>query len=105
VSTRRVGGRAARVSLCSPLPASASATLCAKRSSVSGLPIRPGHAPIMPKQHFLYVDDVPADLAASNLARVEVPRRRAFAAGARYLATRKFCSDKQDYLRPSWPNR
>ncbi len=28
-------------------------------------PIRPGHALIMPKQHFPYFDDLPADLAAS----------------------------------------
>jgi histidine triad (HIT) family protein len=31
-------------------------------------PIRPGHALIMPKQHFPYFDDMPADLAASILA-------------------------------------
>jgi len=30
-------------------------------------PIRPGHAQIMPKEHFSYFDDVPADLAASIL--------------------------------------
>jgi histidine triad (HIT) family protein len=30
-------------------------------------PIRPGHALIMPKEHFSYFDDVPADLAASIL--------------------------------------
>jgi histidine triad (HIT) family protein len=31
-------------------------------------PIRPGHALIMPKRHFPYFDDMPADLAASILA-------------------------------------
>jgi len=31
-------------------------------------PIRPGHALIMPKRHFPYFDDMPADLAASVLA-------------------------------------
>lgn len=31
-------------------------------------PIRPGHVLIVPKQHFAYFDDTPADIAASILA-------------------------------------
>ena len=37
-------------------------------------PIRPGHVLIMPKQHFAYFDDMPADIAASIL---ELGRRLA----------------------------
>lgn len=31
-------------------------------------PIRPGHAQIIPKEHFAYFDDAPADLLAATLA-------------------------------------